>query len=164
MRPLQKGLILVYFILLLICIIFKSLFYTMNSLWSSVYLHMNQLKSIENFEGLASIRNIHLDSNLLRSNFKNLVNLKDSIQVNLIKTTRNISMFRSVNIIYSDLTMSSVSLYDQNVLEIDCQATVFLARFNIQLNLKTDAGFHYFFNSCKEFYGKRFNSHESQSI
>ena len=125
----------------------------------NLYLHMNELKIINIISGLMSIRiYIYLDSILLRSNFTNLVNLKNSIQVKLIKTTHpGIKMYRSVNIIYISPTMRNVSLDDASVLEFDCNATVYLARFNIQLNLKTDSGFNDFFNSCKEFYGKQFN-------
>jgi hypothetical protein len=93
--------------------------------------------------GLESIRNIHLDAYFLRSNLTNLVNLKNSIQF-------GIKMFRSVDIVYSDLEQKVSNL------EIDCISTIYMARFNIQLNLKNETGFESFFNLCKEFFGHRF--------
>jgi hypothetical protein len=117
-------------------------------------LHLNLLKVIGHFYGLNSIRNIHLDAYVLRVDFKNLKNLKDSIKVRLSKTTRGINMFKSVNIIFSNLEQN-LSSYDWSVYKIDCTATIYLARFNIQLNLKTDSYFYDFFNSSKLFFGEK---------
>ncbi len=88
----------------------------------NLYMHLNLLKIIEPLSGLNSIRNIYLEGFVFRENFANLVNLKNSIQVKLIKTTRGIKMFRPVNMIYSNLGQNG-RVYDHNALGEECTRT-----------------------------------------
>jgi Leucine-rich repeat (LRR) protein len=128
----------------------SEIFANLSSL-TSLYLHMNLLKKIDKLYGLESIRNIFIDSELFRSSNGSIYNLKYSISVRLIKETLNVKILKSVNIIYSDLERQK---YDFS----DCLVTLFFARFNILLNLKTDSSYHDFMSSCSEFIGKRFFS------
>jgi hypothetical protein len=108
----------------------------------NLYFHMNRLKVIDKLDGLNSIKNVYLDSSLLLENFTNVVNLKDSIHIKLYKKSRDISYFKSVNVIsYSTYTLNnSINEY--------CSVYMFLIKYSVSLNLKTDEDFDLFFDNC----------------
>jgi Leucine-rich repeat (LRR) protein len=113
----------------------------------NLYFQMNSVRSIEKLIGLASIRNIHLDLNLLLEN-TSAVNLEESIHVKFYKKSLDINYLISVNII----TYPQNSTF--NYLDKYCATLLFLIKNKISLNLITEEDFDSFFTSCRIYSAK----------
>jgi Leucine-rich repeat (LRR) protein len=110
------------------------------------FIHLNPIKTINKLDGLYAIKNIYLDSDLIIKDMLNVVNLRDSIQIQLYKnTSRGIIYLKSVNVITYTRNVTNDDLDDY------CRASMFLIKYNISLNLKTDQDFNNFFSNCKQF-------------
>jgi Leucine-rich repeat (LRR) protein len=118
----------------------------------NLFIHMNRLKFIEKLVGLSFIKNIYLDLYLIISNPTNVVNLKESIRIKFHKKSRGISYLKSVNVITYPPMLETMTSNEY------CSAEMFLIKYNISLNLKTDRDFDYFIGSCEQF------SHENMFI
>jgi Leucine-rich repeat (LRR) protein len=112
----------------------------------NLFIHINSLKIINKLTGLRAITNIYLDSRLIVENPINVFNLKESIQIQLYKnTSRGIIYLKSVNMITYPHNLTNGDLDDY------CRASIFLIKYNISLNLKTDHDFDDFFSYCEPF-------------
>jgi Leucine-rich repeat (LRR) protein len=112
----------------------------------NLYIDENRLKIIEKLDGLRSIRNFYLDSYLILANSTNVVNIEESINVQLHKSTASgVNYFKSVNVITRAKNITGEFLNEY------CSASMFLIKNRISLNLKTDLDFIEFFAYCVQF-------------
>jgi Leucine-rich repeat (LRR) protein len=125
---------------------FGNLIYLKN-----LHLQLNHLKTISKLDSLISIRNICLDNTLIvEGNFSNVVSLKQSIQVQLYKKSLDINYLKSINVIMIQNMTQSRNMTSEH-LSAYCNATLFLVKHNISLNLKTDDEFNSFFSLCVQY-------------
>jgi Leucine-rich repeat (LRR) protein len=126
----------------------QSTFSNLKSL-KNLFIQMNRLKFIAKLDGMTVITNIYLDSYLILTNSTNVANLKESIQVKFYKKSLGISFLKSVNVI-SYSTAKTISLSDESMSKY-CNASMFLIKYNIPLNLKTEENFDAFIANCSQF-------------
>ncbi len=114
-----------------------------------------RINSSNIFLGLVSIKNLQLSSNAIDT-FMSLIKLRDSFKPKIHKTLGDLIYYQSIFIQSSKATDSQSANLSYYSIHQDCLSVIYIVRFGLNLNLKSEEQVKLFLDKCQIYFMKSY--------